>query len=148
MMVGLLKQTTTDLEQSLEQAVRESAPRCILRGLIDHIDEVIRACEETHLRGARQVTEELTTLAAGVQGHARMVIAGAAGPDALARSWDVPGRIDQLMDWLWSLQEWTFDILAPWRRELEEADESWLQAAAARVVEISWEPGSRADVGR
>jgi hypothetical protein len=52
------------------------------------------------------------------------------------------------MDWLWSLQEWTFDILAPWRRELEEADESWLQAAAARVVEISWEPGSRADVGR
>ncbi|HEY2704961.1 MAG TPA: hypothetical protein VGL20_14845 [Candidatus Dormibacteraeota bacterium] len=119
---GLLGRATLELRRSVDLAARDGEPRRRLRGLVNRIDEVIRSCEETHLRGLPTVTDDLAGHAAEVHSHARAVIEGTTAERVSMEEWGIPERVDQLMDQLWALQEWAFNRLAPWRRELEAAD--------------------------
>jgi hypothetical protein len=122
---GRLRQAAIDLEARVQTGWERLEPRRQLRSVVDRVDEAIRACEEAHLRQLHEVNDELAAHAREVFVEALPVLECATGDPARPPTPvpAVPRRIDHLMDLLWSLQERTFDALAPWRRELALHDE-------------------------
>ena len=117
--------TREERESQLREEASELEPRRRLRRLVERLDFVIAACENAHLQRRLDVTEELATRAREVFVAARSLLPADAAEADLpsgAAAWIVPGRIDQLMDRLWTLQAAAFDALLPWRRELGDDD--------------------------
>jgi hypothetical protein len=124
---GPLCKAVTELDDMVELGRRRQASRQSLRSLVEQTDLVIAACERVHLAGAARVTEELSAQADALWTEARSVFAATAGwttrqaVDRLASRRAV--WIHQLMDALWSLQDETFNVLVPWRMQLDDNDE-------------------------
>jgi hypothetical protein len=98
-------------------------PRRLLRCLVTRVDDIIRACEEAHLRQQREAGDDLAAHARGVLVEARRLLPGYDRSVLHGADRGLPERIDEVMDLLWSVQDQAFDALAPWRRELAIRDE-------------------------
>ena len=118
--------TREECESQLREEADERAPARRLRRLVERLDLAIAACENAHLERRPEVTDELAADAREVLRMARSLLPTTVAPGAAPLAGGVcivPGRVDQLMDHLWTLQAAAFDALLPWRRELGDDEE-------------------------
>jgi hypothetical protein len=134
----MYQETVAQVAGERERQERERRPLEQLRSLVGSVDYAVERCEETHLDGIKRMTPELRSTSSHVRSAARSgpsSHAMSAGLRALEKVLAHPsGRIVDLMDSLWRIQEAAFDLLVPYRNQLpedvEEVEDLWAQAAA------------------
>jgi hypothetical protein len=120
----LIENATAELHRARLLHQRDLADRTRLRRLVDRVDEVIEACEKTHLQGIKEAPRDLAQQSGELLGVAAGIVEGAGDPNALRVVSDAMARrqvkVTEIMDVLWTVQEVVFDLMLPWRTELPE----------------------------
>jgi len=120
----LIENATAELHRARLRHQRELAERTRFRRLVDCVDEVIEACEETHLQGIKEAPRDLAQQSGELLQLAVGVVQGADDEEALRVVTDAMARrqvkVTEIMDVLWTVQEVVFDLMLPWRSELPE----------------------------
>ena len=119
-----IENATAEVHAARQRHRRELAERSRLRRLVERVDSVIEACEETHLQGLKEVPPDLAESAGRVLVVARRVVRLSGDSEAIGAVAEVSARpqqrITDVMDILWTIQEIVFDLMLPWRTELPE----------------------------
>src|SRR5258708_24471130 len=122
--VMLIENATAEVHAARRRHLRELEERGRLRRLVERIDVVVEACEETHLTGIKECPPDLAAQADRAFTVARRVVRLTGEPEAYQTTLEVSDRsrrkITEVMDGLWTIQETVFDLMLPWRTELPE----------------------------
>jgi hypothetical protein len=120
----LIKNATAEVHSARRRHQRDLAERSRIRKLVGEIDQIIEACEETHLQGIKECPPDLKERARETLGRAGRVVARAGDPAALELVDEQAARatrkVTEVMDTLWNVQEVAFDLMLPWRSGLPE----------------------------
>jgi phage gp29-like protein len=113
----LLQSTAVELHSARRRHHRELAELNRLRGLVVAIDEVILACEETHLLSIKKCSADLKERQQEVLAQARRAVSWSGSPQAIASVDEQVARevrrVTDVMDSLWIVQEVIFDLIRP-----------------------------------
>ncbi len=132
----LIEAATVEVHAARHRHRRDIQERGRLRRLIERVDQVIEACEETHLQGIKEVPDDLRSMSARVFTVARRSVRLTGDQAAFDAVVEIEARrqlkITEVMDCLWAVQEVVFDLMLPWRAELpEDVDPSELSTFSA-----------------
>jgi hypothetical protein len=131
----LIENATAELHRARRYHQHDLAKRTRFRRLVEHVDEVIELCEETHLQGIKEAPKDLTQQSGELLHTAVQVVEGAGDEEALRAVndavWRRQVKVTEIMDVLWTVQEVVFDLMLPWRSQLPEDVE--VSAAPAGV---------------
>jgi hypothetical protein len=120
----LIKNATAEVHSARRRHQRDLAERNRIRTLVGEIDQIIEACEETHLQGIKECPPDLKERARETLGRAGRVVAKAGDTAALELVDEQAARatrkVTEVMDTLWNVQEVAFDLMLPWRSGLPE----------------------------
>jgi len=120
----LIENATAEVHAARRRHQRELSERSRYRRLVESVDEVIEACELTHLQGVKECPTDLAANADEVLQNAVRLVAGSDDVQALRLIVEQNDRhkrrITEVMDALWIVQEVVFDLMLPWRVELPE----------------------------
>jgi len=120
----LIENATAEVISARRRHQRELAERNRFRRLVAGIDEIIAACEETHLQSIKECPVELKERQKTLLRQAHRVVSRSANPEAFAVVEEQVARevrkVTEVMDSLWIIQDVIFDLMLPWRCELPE----------------------------
>lgn len=136
----LIENATAELHAARRRDLRDRAERQRLHVLVQEIDRVIQACEETHLQRIKQITPAIAGMYSGVLERTREEVSTIGDFEAIRAVEGIsriqPRRIVHIMDAMWAVQEVLFDLMQPSRQVLPEDVEdphaqpgSWRPAA-------------------
>ena len=120
----LIENATAELHRARLRHQRDLAESTRFRRLVERVDEVIEACEETHLQGIKEAPRDLAQQSGELLGVAAGIVESAGDPNAVRVVTEAMARrqikVTEIMDVLWTVQEVVFDLMLPWRTELPE----------------------------
>jgi hypothetical protein len=120
----LIQNATAEVHSARRRHQRELAARNRLRRLVADIDEIIEACEETHLQSIKECPSDLKERHRRLLAKASRIVARSGNARAAAAVEEQVSRhvhkVTEVMDTLWIVQDIVFDLMLPWRTELPE----------------------------
>jgi len=120
----LIENATAEVLSARRRHQRELAERNRFRRLVAGIDEIIAACEETHLQSIKECPADLKERQKKLLAQARRVVCRTGNQGAITVVEDQCARevrkVTEVMDSLWIVQDVIFDLMLPWRAELPE----------------------------
>lgn len=120
----LIENATAEVLSARRRHQRELAERNRFRRLVAGIDEIIAACEETHLQSIKECPADLKERQKKLLLQARRVVSRTGNQGAITVVEEQVARevrkVTEAMDALWIVQDVIFDLMLPWRSELPE----------------------------
>jgi hypothetical protein len=133
----LIRSATADVISARRRHQHELAERNGLGAVVVSIDEVILACEETHLLSIKKCPAVLKEQRKRVLVQARRAVSRSSRPDAVGIVEEQMARevrkVIDVMDSLWIVQEVIFDLMQLWRSDGQDIHRDNLGPHAPRA---------------